>query len=166
MAEFKSDFVNVNGTPEVVCNKLSNPTMLRDLLTQAREKAAASESLTQEAKTMKLSKISDDVYGEVTVKTDSVAFKTGDGVRMDIKLSQPDGKELNAPLPVKGKIGARNIMAPINDMLKTMKSGESGKFITSARALFGQRVSQLGLEPSDVVVVDLKASLVPDEPKK
>lgn len=133
---------------------------------ETREKAAATETLSREAKSMNLAKISDDVYGEVTAKTDSVALKAGDSVMMDIKLTQPDGKELNAPLPVKGKIGARNIMAPVNDMLKTMKSGESAKFITSARALFGARVSQLGLEPADVVVVNLKASLLPEEPKK
>ena len=133
---------------------------------ETRDKAAAGESLGKEAQAMKLPKLSDDVYGEIIVKTDSAALKTGDNVEMDLKLTKVDGKELNAPLPKKGKIGARNIVAPLNDMLKHMKSGESGRFITSARSLFGARVSQLGLEPTDVVVVNLKASLLPEEPKK
>ena len=133
---------------------------------EERDKAAASESLSQEATNLKLSKIADDVYGEITVKNDSVALKEGDNVKMDLSLATVAGKELNAPLPTKGKIGARNIVAPINDMLKSLKSGETGKFIAPARALFGPRASQLGLEPSDVVVVTLKASLLPDEDAK
>ncbi len=133
---------------------------------EERDKAAATETLSQEASNLKLSKIADDVYGEITVKTDSVALKEGDNVKMDLSLATVGGKELNAPLPSKGKIGARNIVAPINDMLKAMKSGETGKFITPARGLFGPRVSQLGLQPSDAVVVTLKASVLPDEEKK
>lgn len=134
---------------------------------EERDKAAATESLSQEASNLKLSKIADDVYGEITVKTDSVALKDGDNVRMDLSLATVGGKELNAPLPTKGKIGARNFVAPLNDMLKSLKSGETGKFITPARALFGPRVGQIGLEPADVVVVTLKASVLPDEePKK
>ena len=133
---------------------------------EERDKAAASESLSQEATNLKLSKIADDVYGEVTVKNDSVALKDGDNVKMDLSLATVAGKELNAPLPTRGKIGARNIVAPVNDMLRSLKSGETGKFITPARALFGPRVAQLGLEPSDVVVVTLKASILPDEDAK
>ncbi len=130
---------------------------------EAREKAAAGESLSQEAKKLNLAKISDDVYGTVTVKTDSVALKEGDNVEMEYQITNAAGKEIEAPLPKKGKIGARNLVAPINDMLKTLKNGETGKFITSARALFGPRVSQLGLEPSEVVTVTLKASIITED---
>lgn len=135
---------------------------------ETREKAAAGESLTKEAQNLKLAKLSDEVYGEVTVKNDSVQLKTGDNVDIDVKVAKINGAEINAPLPKKGKIGARNIAAPLNDMLTALKSGETGSFITSARALFGPRVSQLNLEPAEVVRVTLKASLLPpdkEEPK-
>lgn len=128
---------------------------------EAREKAAAAESLTKEAQNLKLPKISDDVYGEVTVKTDSAQIKTGDNVDFDAKVTKINGQDLNAPLPKKGKVGARNLAAPLNDMLASLKGGETGRFITSARALFGPRVTQMGLEPADVVIVTLKASLLP-----
>lgn len=131
-----------------------------------REKTAAAESLAKEAVNMKLPKISDDIYGQITSRTDSAALKPGDNVEMEITISKVDGSSLNAPLPTKGRIGARNIAAPINRMLEGMKSGESGRFITSARAMFGPRVSQLGLNGSDVVVVNLKASLLPEDDKK
>lgn len=132
---------------------------------EAREKAAAAESLSQEAQKLNLAKISEDVYGAVTVKTDSVALKEGDNVEMEYQLTNAAGKDIEAPLPNKGKIGARNVAAPINAMLMTLKSGETGKFITSARALFGPRVSQLGLEPSEVVTVTLKASIATEDPE-
>lgn len=129
----------------------------------ARDKAAAVETLTQEAQKMKLAKISDDVFGEVTVKTDSVALKAGDNVAFEMNVTDLNGKVINSPMPKKGKIGARNLVAPLNDMLSSLKSGESGKFITSARALFGARVNQMGLEPTQVMVVDLKASIMPED---
>ena len=67
------------------------------------------------------------LYGEVTAKNDSAKIKTGDNVVMEIKLSNAGGKEIEAPLPSRGKVGARNIMAPLNDALTALKTGETGQ---------------------------------------
>lgn len=133
---------------------------------EKRDKEAADAALTQEAAKLKLAKISEVLYGEVTAKNDSAKIKTGDNVVMEIKLSNAGGKEIEAPLPSRGKVGARNIMAPLNDALTALKTGETGKFVTSAQALFGQRCQQLGMKPADAVVFTMKASVTPSDEVK
>lgn len=125
-----------------------------------RDRAAAAANLSQEAKKLNLPKISDDLYGQVTGKTEGEALKDGDNVALEISLTGVKGNRIEAPLPSKAKIGARNLPTPLSDALQTLKNGETGKFATSAQALFGQRCSQLGLEPSDVVIAGIKATAI------
>ena len=123
---------------------------------EKRDKEAADAALTQEAAKLKLAKISEVLYGEVTAKNDSAKIKTGDNVVMEIKLSNAGGKEIEAPLPSRGKVGA----------LTALKTGETGKFVTSAQALFGQRCQQIGMKPADAVVFTMKASVAPSDEAK
>ncbi len=124
---------------------------------------AASENLSKAASDLKLKKIGENLYGEVTEKTEGVQIKDGDNVDATITLSKADGKSIEAPLPGKVKVGARNLPEPVGEALKSLKSGETGKFATSARAIFGQRSSQIGLEPADVVIMTVKATVAPAE---
>lgn len=134
---------------------------------EKRDKEAASESLSQEATKLKMPKISDDLYGEVLAKNDSAQIKTGDNVTMTLEFNKADGQAIETPFPSKGKVGSRSLQGPVNDALKAMKSGESGKFASSAYALFGQRCQQMGLKPADAVIFTLKASIAPaDEAKE
>lgn len=128
---------------------------------EERDNQAATESLEKAASGMNLKKIADNLWGEITQKTEGEAIKDGDNVETSIVLTNVDGKSIEAPLPSKIKVGARNIPAPIGDALKALKNGETGKFATSAKALFGQRASQMGLEPSDVVMMTVKATIAP-----
>ncbi len=130
---------------------------------EERENQAASESLEKAASGMNLKKLADNLWGEITEKTDGEKIKDGDNVETSIVLAHADGKSIEAPLPSKIKVGARNIPAPLGEALKTLKSGETGKFATSAKALFGQRATQMGLEPSDVVIMTIKATVAPTE---
>ena len=132
---------------------------------EAKDKQAAIETVSQEAKNMNLPMISEELYGSVTEKTDGEKIKDGDEVTLDMKLEKPDGEKIQAPFPNRAKVGARNIPEVLNTMLLNMNSGETGKYITSARALFGQRVAQMNIEPSQVIVMTLKAD-VKEQPKE
>lgn len=131
---------------------------------EERDKMAATEGLKTAAADLKLPKITDDLYGMPTEKTEGAAIKDGDNLEVSIQLANVDGKAIEAPLPSQLKVGARNLPASITDALKALKSGETGKFVTSAQALFGQRSSQMGLEASTPVVMTIKATVTaPDE---
>lgn len=134
---------------------------------EERDKAAAAESLNLAGKKLSLKEISENLWGEVTGKTDGAQIKDGDNVDVQIEMTRMDGQPLQAPLPNQLKVGARNMPSAITDAIKTLKSGETGKFATSAQALFGARSSQMGLEPADVVLMTVKAIVVtPEEEKK
>lgn len=128
-----------------------------------RDRAEARVNLDQEAKKLNLPKISDDLYGTITEKTEGAQFADGNPVELDIKLNATDGSEVRAPFPSKTKIGARNMPTPVTDALLKMKDGETGKFATTAQALFGQRCSQMRIEPSQVVIATIKAKTISED---
>lgn len=113
-----------------------------------------------------MKKIADNLYGGVITPTEGEQIKDGDNVDASINVENIEGKAINAPLPSKLKIGSRSLPEPINTALKTMKSGETGKFATSAMSIFGPRAAQMGLQPSDVVILTIKATVTPPEEKK
>lgn len=187
--QFKKDYditlnrnVFIKGLTETIkSDSIGNPgemqrefyRLMGEFNTRKEEKdnLAAAESLRKAGSDLKLKKISDNLYGEVTTKTDSVRIKDGDNVDAKITLAHTDGKSIDAPIPSKLKVGTRSLPEPVSEALKTMKSGETGKFVTTAKALFGQRVSQLGLEAADAIVIDIKVTATApeapaNEPKK
>lgn len=132
-----------------------------------RDKKAAQESLGAEATKANLPKISDDLYGKVTETTDSAQLVKGDEVTTEIKITKLNGDEVNIPLPAKGKVGnSRNYPEVVSSILETLKNGESGEYLTSAHALLGGRATQMNLEPTDILKISIKASLVPQEENK
>ncbi len=138
---------------------------------EERDSQAAIDNLNKAAAEMNLTKITDDVYGEVTEKSEGEQIKDDDNVEVALSLTNEAGKQIEANLPTKIKVGARNIPATLTSALTFLKSGETGKFATTAKALFGQRSSQMGLQPSDVVVMTIKPTVVvpeqtEDTPKK
>lgn len=130
-----------------------------------KDKEAARLTLNEEAAKLDLPKINDDLYGKVTETTDGEQLKMDDDVTMEVKVAKIDGSSFNSSLPSKGKIGARNFPNPLTDALVSLKNGETGKFATTAMALYGSRCKQLGLEPTDFLTFTLKADLVKEEPK-
>lgn len=128
---------------------------------EKRDSEAANAAVAKEAQKLKLAKISDTLYGGATDKKDGAQIKDGDDVTVDVKLSHPDGKAIDLPIPSSLKVGSRSLPEPLTEALKALKSGESGKFVTSAQALFGQRSSQFNLKPADVVVITAKATIDP-----
>lgn len=132
---------------------------------EARDKAASQESLKKVAESSDLPKISDDLYGKVTVaNNDSSLLADGDEINLIAKVTKEDGETVNIPMPPKGKIGnKRSYSEIITEALKTLKSGETGEYLTTAHALLGQRAAQMNLEPTDVLKLTLTPTLLPKE---
>ena len=131
---------------------------------EARDKAASQESLKQVAASDNLPQINDDLYGKITSTTDGEALADGTEVNVEVKFTKENGDAISLPVAPKGKIGnKRSFPEIVSTAMMQMKSGETGEFLTSAHALMGQRVSQLNLEPADVVKMVITATAVPAE---
>ena len=138
---------------------------------EERDKATSQESLKQVAEKDALPKINDDLYGKVTeaMPNDSVAITEGDQVFVEAKFTKENGDNINIPVAPKGKVGnKRNFPEIVSDAMTSLKSGETGEFLTSAHAVLGSRASQLDLKPEDVIKMTITATLVPktDEESK
>ncbi|MCH5234137.1 MAG: hypothetical protein J1E16_02505 [Muribaculaceae bacterium] len=132
---------------------------------EARDKAASQESLNKVAATSDLPKISDDLYGKVTeANNDTIKLADGDEINLVANVTKEDGESVNIPMSPKGKIGnKRSFPELISTAVLTLKSGETGEFLTTAHALLGSRASQMNLEPTDVLKLTLTPTLVPKE---
>lgn len=130
------------------------------------DKEAAEKALTKEAAKMKLNKVAEGLYGGPTDKKDGAQIKEGDDVTVKITVKTAAGKTLDVPFPSSMKVGARNLPSQLSDAVKTLKSGETGKFVTTANDLFGRRAEQFKLLPKDVLVLDVTATIDPVQTKE
>ncbi|MDE5975572.1 MAG: hypothetical protein K2M10_09260 [Muribaculaceae bacterium] len=131
---------------------------------EKKDQAAAAENLSKEAAKLKLAEINPDLYGGATDKKDGQQIKSGDNVTANITFKKANGEKIDIPFPSAVQVGSNNLPSPINDALCALKSGESGKFATSAQALFGRRSEQFSLSSNDVVIMEIKASIDPEQP--
>ncbi len=121
---------------------------------ETRDKEAAETALKEAAASKKMEKITDDLYGSVA-KSDKEKIKKGDKVKLDLTITNPQGKEIDAPFPKELTIGQRMANTPLNDAVTSLASGEKGSFVTTAQALFGNRCAQMGLKPADVLTLTI-----------
>lgn len=128
-----------------------------------KDQKESQENLAQAVKQMNLPKISDDLYGKITKTTNGDSITPGDMVQLECKIYQLDGKEINAPLPPTARVGTPGIPPVINQALRDMKSGETGEFITTSKAIFAKRGSQFDLKPTDVLKIVITAELKPED---
>lgn len=132
-----------------------------------REKVASQESLKAAAEAAGLPKIDDDLYGKVTATTDSAILNVGDEVTAQVNLTKENGEPVTYPISGKGKIGNKRAFGSdvVSNAMLNLKSGETGEFMTTAHALFGTRVQQVGLKSNDVLKMQITATLVPKTEK-
>ncbi|MCH5242184.1 MAG: hypothetical protein J1F67_07140 [Muribaculaceae bacterium] len=132
---------------------------------EARDKAASQESLNKVAASSDLPKINDDLYGKVTeANNDTIKLADGDEINLVAQVTKEDGENVNVPMSPKGKIGnKRSFPELVSTAVLTLKSGETGEFLTTAHALLGSRASQMNLEPTTVLKLTLTPTLVPKE---
>lgn len=131
---------------------------------EEKDKVASQETLSKAAQSAGLPKIGDDLYGKVVEANQGDSLTDGKEVTLVLQLSKMGGEALNIPMPSQGKIGnKRNFPDVINDAMLTLKSGETGEFMTTAHALLGGRARQFDLQPSDVLTMKITPTLVPQK---
>lgn len=119
----------------------------------------AAKNLAEAQKKLNMQKITDDLYGSVVSKGDTVKLKDGDKIKVDIKATDEGGKELAIPFPPEITIGDR-FMGPVMTIAyETMTNGETKKFATTGYALFQGRSSRMGIEPDAVILLTVHAIL-------
>lgn len=152
-------------------NTMEAQTMFRKVMQNIekakdeQDKAASQQSLKSAAEAAGLPKITDDLYGKTTETTDGEALADGNEITLIAKVTKEDGETVRMPIAPKGKIGnKRNFSEAVTDALLTLKSGETGEYLTTAYALAGQRAKQMGMEPNEVLKLTLTPTLVPQNP--
>lgn len=132
---------------------------------EKRDSIASAEVLVKEAGAKKYSKVTDGLYA-LSTPADGEKIKDGDKVKVGLKITTVDGKQVNAPLPDQLTVGKRMAGNPVNDALLTLASGQTGKFMTTAHALFGQRCTQMGLKPADVLLFEISPTIEAPQPEE
>ena len=125
---------------------------------EARDKAAATEALKTAAAGKKMAEIAENLYGDIKL-AEAAKLKDGDRINVEIKISTLAGKTIDAPFPKNLVIGQRLNNTPLTAAFTALSSGQTGTFLTTAQALFGQRCGQLGLEPVEVLQLDITPTL-------
>ncbi len=129
---------------------------------EERDKVAAVSALKAAGEALKMKPITDQLWGTLPTG-DAVKVKDGDRIKVDIKITTLNGKEVNSPFPKEITVGQRLSNNPLSDAFKSLASGQTGDFITSAQALFGARAQQLGLKPADVLKLQVTPTIVEEK---
>lgn len=125
---------------------------------EERDKQASLSALKAAGEALKMKPITEQLWGDVA-QTGQPKIKDGDKIKTDIRITTLKGKTIEAPFPKELTVGQRLSTNPLSDAFKALSSGETGKFITSAHALFGARCQQLGLNPDDVLQLEVTPTI-------
>ncbi|MDE6769338.1 MAG: hypothetical protein K2J78_06405 [Muribaculaceae bacterium] len=132
---------------------------------EERDKEAALSALKAAGEALKMKSLSDQLWGTIP-SGDAVKIKDGDRIKADIKITTLNGKDVNSPFPKELTVGQRLSNNPLSEAFKSLASGQTGTFITSAQALFGARAQQLGLKAADVLKLEVTPTIVEDKKAK
>ena len=167
----KSSYIN-SLTSAVMADTLPNTSLAQtefrkvmqniEAAKKAKDDAASRESIKKAAESANLPKITDDLYGKATDKVEGDSITKGAEINLTAEFTKENGETINIPCPPKGVVGnKRNYMEVLSDAIETLKSGQTGEFLTTAHALLGNRAAQMNLEPTDVIKIKITPTLVP-----
>ena len=132
---------------------------------EMRDKEASVSALKAAGEALGMKQISEELWG-TPPSTDANLIKDGDKIKADVAVTTLTGKSVGSPFPRELVVGQRLSNNPVSEAFTCLASGETGTFLTSARALFGARAHQLGLKPADVVKLTVTPTLMPKENEK
>ena len=172
----KSSYINslsstimADSMPNVNMAQSEFRKVMNNIETAKKEKdeAASRESIQKVASTSGLPKITEDLYGKPTDKVQGDSIKDGSEINLVAAVTNENGETVNLPLPPKGKVGnERNFPEVISKAVETLKSGQTGEFLTTAHALLGPRAMQMNLKATDVLKLKLTPTIAPAEDSK
>lgn len=172
----KSSYIN-SLSSAVLADSMPNVTeaqsefrkVMQNIETAKKEKdeLASRESIKKVAENSNMPKINDDLYGKPIDNVEGDSIVNGKEITLMAEITKENGDPVNLPLPSKGVVGnKRNFPEVLTQALESLKSGQTGEFLTTAHALLGGRATQMNLEPSDVLKLKLTPTLVPVEEEK
>ncbi len=121
-----------------------------------KDRDASVSGLSAAAGKLGMTEVTPYLYAKVLTPGNGTKFKDGDKVTTFIQVRRADGTQVRLPMPREVQIGARYVSPVIAEALATMTMDGTSSFATSAYALFGKRCESMGLQPSDVLIVDIK----------
>lgn len=128
----------------------------------AADKSASEKVIKDVARKMGLYNIAEGIYGKTLTPGHGPALVDGDKVRVSISLTS-GGQELGIPMPEEVAVGDHYVSSTLNTALRAMHVGEKCEYAVTAYKFFGRRCTQIGLQPTDVVImtVDVKEMVLP-----
>lgn len=165
-----SDKVFIQGMADVIMSDSifstqeiqANFYRLMNEFTQAKEerdKEAALSALKAAGEALKMKALSDQLWGSEPANG-AATVKDGDKVKLEVSLATLSGQVIDSPFPKELTVGQRLNNSPLTEAIKTLVSGQTGTFVTSAQALFGARAQQLGLKPADVLKLTVTPTVI------
>ena len=116
----------------------------------AAEKAGAAA-----AKKAGASKMTAGVYGKVLKAGSGAVLKDGDRVKVAMKMTSLEGKDVAVPMPEEITVGREFAGMPVGEVLVGMHAEESVELYVSAFSMFGQNCSRMGFDPASVIRITL-----------
>lgn len=110
------------------------------------------DALVKEAKTMKMTRLSDNLYAGAAGNAAGETLHVGDRVAVQLTVKVVGGETLDERAHHEFEIGAA-LPGPITEALLSMHVGETRRFLTTPPALFGRYYERRGLKPEDVLEV-------------
>ncbi|MDE5869208.1 MAG: hypothetical protein K2H18_03160 [Muribaculaceae bacterium] len=122
-------------------------------------------SLVEEAKRLKMKKVSDDLYVNDANIGEGPLIRRGNLVFATLNYMLENGHNLEMPASQQLIVGGPTMSNVMIEVYTRMRSGGSAQYITTAGALFGQRAVQLQLQPDEVILMSVEINNVVDPDK-
>lgn len=119
-------------------------------------------SLAEEAKRLKMKKISDDLYVTDANPGMGDSIRRGDLVFATLNYILESGRNLEMPAAQQLIVGGPTMSEVMIEVYTRMKKEGSAQYATTAGALFGSQAYQLGLQPQEVVLMSVEINNVVD----
>ena len=129
---------------------------------------AAEKAVAAAAKKAGASKMTAGVYGKVLKAGSGAVLKDGDRVKVAMKMTSLEGKDVAVPMPEEITVGREFAGMPVGEVLVGMHAEESVELYVSAFSMFGQNCSRMGFDPASVIRITLNTSglITSDTPRR
>lgn len=120
-----------------------------------KEENAAQAALVKIAKAEGLSKLNEKLYYKMVRPGTGPMVADGDVIEVAVDYTRSDGDNIGLPSPVTVTVGQSGVPQVMDQAYHRLNHGAIARFATTARMLFGSRTAMMGLEDSDVVIMEM-----------
>lgn len=117
-------------------------------------------TLPEEAKRLRMKKVTDNLYVTDSNVGSGNPIRRGDIVFSTCNYILENGRNLEMPSTQQITVGGPTMSETMIRVYTRMRNGGSAEYATTAGALFGGRAEQLGLNPSEVILMSVEINNV------